>query len=381
MPIRNGRLYTDKTKTPSVGITLHEIAKCIGVGSLDLQTLCEHPKVNMWSRKKPIGKGDRDLDYVGEWWKSPDGSCSINPPKRVSTFYTLLGLYDGKHNGWTRMIPPKGRQLDFDGYFHYAQPPVKEMDSQEYYFNIDGPIDVSIAYNPDDVDETGSGSIKMTDLIIDNMPLSDWYIGIAVYSEDGSLCKGYVATQQGENVETIHYPSDELIVGQTYLLVPFYSKVKLEFNSGDSTEESLMSIPIVQPVKFRYRDVTELLTIIPDIIWAEDKKSFTLDVKVVNNGVTFRNVEIGTARVMAVRSGFQSSDDYWTANIDAELDYEVDLGLSNVDIPVTGLAVSKTVNVRENFNDYTYVLLVRLISMKRNFDYGPEEIASEVEPS
>ena len=63
MPIKNGKLYIDETTDPKEGIDVREIARCIGVGSLDLGKLCAHDKVNMWSRKKHIANGNYGIDF------------------------------------------------------------------------------------------------------------------------------------------------------------------------------------------------------------------------------------------------------------------------------------------------------------------------------
>lgn len=383
MPIKNGKLYIDETTDPKEGIDVREIARCIGVGSLDLGKLCAHDKVNMWSRKKHIANGKITIDYKNDWWKSPDGSCSIEPPRRVSTFQALLGQYDGRNNGWTRMSSIRARALDFNGYYHYAKPPIGGIEYQTVYFNDADPINVSVYYNDDDVDETGSGSIKMTDMRVDNMELSDWYIGLALFDEEGTLCKGHSATQTGGNIESVEFPKNELIVSKSYMLVPFFSNKRLQFFPGDVTEGGiqLMSVPIVQPVKFKYLDVSTLLVINIEASWSEDKSSITFTVTIINNGTTDRNLTNpdnngGTVRLVRKREGLETRDQYWALNLE-EGDFDIDLGLTSV--PKNGISVTKTQVIPEkkgeiDFRSSDYVILARLSSMNRNFDGGPEEV-------
>ena len=289
------------------------------------------------------------------------------------------------------MVSIKARALDFNGYYHYAKPPISGIEYQAVYFNDADPINVSVHYNDDDVDETGSGSIKMTDMRVDNMELSDWYIGLALFDETGTLCKGHSATQTGGNIESVVFPKDELIVSKSYMLVPFFSNKRLEFFPGDVTEGGiqLMTVPIVQPVKFRYLDVSTLLVINADANWSEDKSSITFTIYIINNGTTDRNLTDpdnngGTVRLVRKREGLETRDQYWALDLE-EGDFDIDLGLTYV--PKNGINVTKTQVIPEkkgeiDFRSSDYVILVRLSSMNRNFDYGPNDIPnSNSEPS
>ena len=376
MPVKNGRIYIDKSKTPNVGISAHDIARCLGVGTLDIGKQCTHDKVNMFSIKKPVEINQREPNRAIEWWKGTEGNCGIAAPTRVSSFTSLLAQYDGGMNGWRRVKPVTwNRYNDFDGYYHYAQPPITEIDSQDSYFKLNGElVNVNISYNGDDVDSSGSGSLKMSDFIIDNLSLDKWYMGVVIMDETGSDWIGFVANQQGANIESIDFPMNMLVVGKSYIVVPFYSKTAFNVSYADG-DKTIMALPIVQPVKFRVRDAKELLSIGAEASWSSDNATVTFTVDIQNNGTGPRAVGPATARLMVLRDNLQSADDYWAAN-PSEGDYDIDLGITN--IPQEGVSVTKTQAV---LKDKAYVLLVRLYSAGINFDYGPEFISPEIEVS
>lgn len=381
MPIRNGRLYVDTSKTPNVGISIKEIARCIGVGSGDLGTLAKHKNNNMWSRKKPVERNEVDVNYEGiDWWKGFEGNCGVAAPTRVSSFSALLAQYDGRLNGWVH-VPPQThfRQEDYNGYYHYAKAPITGIDSQSQYFKInDSEVQVSISYNGDDVDENGSGSLKMSDFIIDNLSLDKWYVGVVIMDESGSDWIGFVANQQGADIETITFPMNMLVVGKTYMAVPFYSKTAFDVSYADG-DKTIMSIPVVQPVKFKVAEPSALLFIGADAQWSSDKSRIDFTVEIVNRGTGSRNVDVATARLMVERADLSTPDGYWALNLDATTDYDIDLGITS--IPKDGLTVTKSQSIPQGNRNKTYVLLVRIVGAGINFDFGPEYVLYEDELS
>ena len=69
-------LGTTNISTTLVGTTL-------GTSSRDVGTLCTHPNINPLSKYKPVRSiGMNQIDKTGNpnWWKTPDGMCSISIP-------------------------------------------------------------------------------------------------------------------------------------------------------------------------------------------------------------------------------------------------------------------------------------------------------------
>jgi hypothetical protein len=367
MTLINGRL-----KKP---VSLLEISKCIGVKKQDLGTLVLHPNVNMWSRKKPV-HNDSPAPDSNEWWKGAEKDCGIKAPKRVSSFADVRDMYDGNLNGWSYTKPERYyRQLDFDGYYHNAEPQINGLDVPEEVF-MGNNIAASIGLRESDLDEDGDGSLDMQDIMVDGVSLDEWYVGIAIF--DGDKLVGWKAEDKGLQAQQLEYPTTNGMLGKTYTVMPFYSKVMLPQDSGNY-EEALMSVPILMPKEVEIKSVDSLLSIYVDAIWSNDKSAITFTLQVDNKGVYDRPVTSSYARLMEERVELNTPDEYWTLNLDGETEYGIDLNIT--DIPKDGLVQTFTQNIGSSNKDRTYVLLVRLISGGENIDYGPEVVNYEEELS
>lgn len=375
MPIRNGRLYIDKEKDE--GISIREVARCIGVGSEDLGTLMSHRNNNMWSRKKGVVINAKVVDYdLPEWWKGSEGNCGIAAPTRVATLLQVYAQYDGKLNGWRHVLPHTNyRILDYNGYYHYAKPPITGMDAQEQYYKLeDAPIQASIAYNENDIDETGSGSLQMSDIKIDNIPLDQWYVGVAILSEDGTNVVGRVATQSGENIETISFPSTGLVESYSYILMPFYSKTPIGINEGDSGDWDLMAIPLVKPVTFKLESPSKMISVGVDAEWSGDKSSITVTVYAENKSVSAFDFT-DTSAVVKLRFEGMGFEDGMAAG-----EYEVNIA-SDIGVlyPRQPKVVIKVQNIPSEYRTKTYYAWVRLYTAGINFNAGPEIVIDNTE--
>ena len=367
MTLINGRL-----KRP---VSLLEISKRIGIKKQDVGTLVLHKNVNMWSRKKPVYNNSPAPDSK-EWWKGADGDCGIKAPKRVSSFAEVRNLYDGYLNGWSYTKPHTHlNQLDFDGYYHNAEPQINGLDVPESVF-IGNNIAVSIGLRESDLDEDGDGSLDMKDILVDGVSLDEWYVGIAIF--EGDRLVGWKAEDKGLKAQQLEYPTTNGMVGKTYTIMPFYSKVPLPKDSGNY-DGALMPIPILAPQEVEIKSVDSLLSIYIDTVWSNDKSLITFTLQVDNKGVYDRPVTSSYARLMEERVGLNTPDEYWALDLDGEAEYGIELNITN--IPKDGLIQTFTQDIRGNNKDRTYVLLVRLISAGENIDYGPEVVNYEEELS
>jgi len=104
---------------PSTGITTSMVASAIGASTNDVGTLCSHPNVNMWSKRKPFRDNviQHDEPY---WWRRSGISDNIRG-----------GLYipNGVDQTWSYSKPTGGinnpyRLGDFRGYEHSAYPTI-----------------------------------------------------------------------------------------------------------------------------------------------------------------------------------------------------------------------------------------------------------------
>lgn len=375
MPLKDGRLYTDAAN--KLGISAAEVAQCLGISSLDMGTQCTSAKINMWSRKKPVHINHRAPNRVTEWWKGSEGDCGVKPPTRVSTFAAVKALYDGGLNGWSHTRPSLYyRRMDFDGYYHYAEPQIRELDVPADVI-VGNTIPASVGIREDDRDSSGSGSLNMDEITVDNIALSNWYVGIALF--EGSTLRGWIAEHKGLTMQQYEYPTDSSMIGKTYTVVPFYSKVYLSKDSGVSIDGALMPLPVLQPMQVKVNSTAILISIGAEAIWASDKMSISFTVTALNEGSSSLTFTTATARLRFIENA-TSVNAGWVNGMQAG---EYEFNLLNYGLASTiSAGAEDTTNVisqsiGSSYRDKTYVLLVRLYGGGINFDYGPEEVPED----
>jgi hypothetical protein len=127
----NKRLYVDTAS--GKGISTSEIATCLGdyrvtQNGRSIGLLCTSPKVNMWSKNKPVRtKSFSPLTYL----QRQQANYGLDVSKAHDTEYEdLLGKAISSSCKFGYLAPRGGenepfRLLDFDGYWHKAETPYK----------------------------------------------------------------------------------------------------------------------------------------------------------------------------------------------------------------------------------------------------------------
>lgn len=137
----NGRIFINTSVTPNLGIDVRgDIARVLGRSTGDVGqlywdkdatgALISDPRVNMWSRKKPVPWSINGVPNVNplaahpnDWHKGIDGDYGIKM-KSLSLVSQLPSVIDGGLNGWTyERDTIIARVLDFNGYYHPAPNP------------------------------------------------------------------------------------------------------------------------------------------------------------------------------------------------------------------------------------------------------------------
>ncbi len=53
MPVSSGRIYTDKSVDPQLGVCVEDVQRVLGTNLEYLNELCTHKNVKTWARYKP----------------------------------------------------------------------------------------------------------------------------------------------------------------------------------------------------------------------------------------------------------------------------------------------------------------------------------------
>lgn len=102
---------------PTNDVSVSLVRDTLGESTTNVGALCTSPKINMWSRRKPVRDTRLVIDSYSDIGKGADGMCGlILPPWEGDD--TLLTYY-GQPRGHSSYFPEPYRLGDFRGYFHH----------------------------------------------------------------------------------------------------------------------------------------------------------------------------------------------------------------------------------------------------------------------
>lgn len=179
MPVNNGII--------TAPVSIEDVAKCLGVSSFDLGTLCAngHGKINKWSKKKPIVYNKpqelTDAEFKG---MAVDNNKGIYYGIKAST--EAGNLYDLHNTNYSYVGIPKGgdsspyRLTDFIGYDHNAIPTINGSIPESAYYNVDKSFGVVIDYDYNHANTTGVDIKEIIDNASDATKFESYYPCILV---------------------------------------------------------------------------------------------------------------------------------------------------------------------------------------------------------
>lgn len=353
-------------------ITVAEIGSCIGSSSKDVGTLVLHSNVNMWSRKKPVHISSPEPNRSLEWWKGTENNCGINPPARVSTFAAVKALYDGGLNGWSYTKPATYyRMLDFDGYYHDATPQINGLKAPPTILSGND-ISVSVGIRESDLDSSGSGSLDMSEITVDGVSLNNWYIGIALFENDTRHI-GHIATNRGLQAQEYTYPTNDSMIGKSYTIVPFYSKVMLSKDSGNATEGALMPLPNLMPQRVTVISrSTRLYVGIDEPLWDSARTTISFTVIATSNSTDIVKISSAIIKLRFIEHGYEDGMEGG--------EYQFDMGA--FDVPA-GQEVVKSYSqvIGSSYRSKDYIVYVKLMSSNGTEYTAQEEVLDNTELS
>lgn len=251
MPHANGRIYIDTSTNPDQGVSFADVQQTLGAGSRDLGTLCQSPKINMLSRRKPtpytgfdsgaeqaayIDSGANYDFYAGGIYKPTTIVMdSIYPSNNVGTIQLVSQNLFPFTSKWTYQhpsFPAKYRLLDFNEYLHNGSISYPQTAAQYPYISaIDYGITndsnvytlkvaIMLRFNlTDAVLSTGgvAGLLGLKELLAEkdtNMSDLDFRLGFMIKVPDGNS-GGYSEREQpismlyisGDNLRNYGYQS------------------------------------------------------------------------------------------------------------------------------------------------------------------------------
>ncbi|MBQ7150543.1 MAG: hypothetical protein IJS06_06250 [Prevotella sp.] len=225
-------------------IGLVDVQQVLGESSTDLATLCLSNNINMWAKYKPVVLGTVGHNDAN-WWKGTFGNCGIRMVGiRTTNRANIPSLYSSEDNGWQYEKPYGGsnspyRLADFEGYNHYAIPPVSNFGGTTTVFK-GGTCSFSIGYNAG-----GNSSLALTDITALGTDFADMYFGVLVKGRE-TLCLT-ASSALGDGGSYVSFNSSNLS-GESYMIYPFLAVSPITIGSAESINE-YYSLPIISPVR------------------------------------------------------------------------------------------------------------------------------------
>ncbi len=247
MPVNNGIV--------SAGVQVaDDVAALLGVNNTGIGYLCsnEHGKINMWSRMKPVHRlNDEFPDRIARWWLGTLNDCGI--VAKSVTFYGLIpeAMTADMLNGWYYMPPYGGdaspyRILDFDGYFHYAMPPISGWELMSEVVKGQMLTAALLHSMVPAMPVTSPGSLGLDEIQAMGTPLSEWKLGMVILDKSGNR-KGRVV---GDGLGACEMDISHLITGQTYKAYPFLALYSMGQMDTDIANQ-YVTIPYCAAKEFR----------------------------------------------------------------------------------------------------------------------------------
>jgi hypothetical protein len=225
MSYANGKVYVDTTVTPYIGVSVYDVQRALGTNECDEGSLCRHDNINKWAKYKPVRLSQRYA--VTENGRQSVNYGIINIPtwsylsKMAAFLFTdntttkqnnapSCGYNNGiiywdyeKPQGSSGQNPSPYRIMDFSeypftasqkGYYHFAQAPVRGMETGEINVTPDGVLQVRFPLGVQNANTLTFADLTLPDM--GSRPLSGMWYGILLKQVTGSITnRTYVITQ------------------------------------------------------------------------------------------------------------------------------------------------------------------------------------------
>lgn len=211
MALANGKI--------TAPVSVDDVKSVLGESSNDLAALCKSSKINVWAKYKPTVFPS---PFPDDWYKAKDGNYGINitVENGKSNWKDLVAEYSKANNGYTTLYnKPTGgasapfRLGDFRGYFHNANPEVKDYLSTSVFIRESDTNQILTLFNPVSVD-----GLQIS--YFDFAAFRDKYFGYIITDKSKSTLM-FITTASSVGTFTVPLPKNALQVGD-YIVFPMF---------------------------------------------------------------------------------------------------------------------------------------------------------------
>ncbi len=288
----------------SAPVSVYDIRSAVSHSSGDLGTLIMNGSINKWAKYKPVRYPVIDTvsgqwDYNNNrwltsatWWKA-GGNCGFLIEQftefgaSMTTPGTFMYKLMNQQLGWTYQRPQGGAQQpfrfqDFAQYNRNAIAPYGEIGATKIYVQPNGyaQIDWEITYVDDD-------NLKLTDFSISSHPLSDFYLGILLWS--GNQWRVYTSNIKfgaGEAL-SIAISNATPLVG-TWNMMPFFTLYQATSDTGFGANGLFISMADTTRYSIEFTRDGSVYMMMPWAQWNQAGTQVEYEIVIVNDTSTSR---------------------------------------------------------------------------------------------
>lgn len=219
MALANGKI--------TAPVSVDDVKSVLGESSNDLAALCKSSKINVWAKYKPTVFPS---PFPDDWYKAKDGNFGLNitVDNAKSNWKDLVAEYSKVNNGYSTLYnKPIGgasspyRLGDFRGYFHNANPEVRDYLGMNIFIRESDTNQITAEYNVISVDGDQISYFEFA-------AFKDKYFGYIITDKSKSTLM-FITTASSVGTFTVLLPKNALQVGD-YLAFPMFCSVNYSSN-------------------------------------------------------------------------------------------------------------------------------------------------------
>lgn len=201
-------------------VSVDDVADCLGMTrSSTVADLCTSSKINVWAKYKPTVFPS---PFPDDWYKAEDGNYGINITVENGKNYweDLVAEYSKTNNGYTTLYnKPTGgasspfRLGDFRGYFHNANPEVKDYLTNNVFIRESDTNQILT-----ELSIVSADGLQIS--YFDFAEFKDKYFGYIITDKSKSTLM-FIVTASSVGTFTVPLPKNALQVGD-YLAFPMF---------------------------------------------------------------------------------------------------------------------------------------------------------------
>lgn len=201
-------------------VSVDDVADCLGMNrSSTLADLCTSSKINVWAKYKPTVFPS---PFPDDWYKAKDGNFGLNitVDNAKSNWKDLVAEYSKVNNGYITLYnKPIGgasspyRLGDFRGYFHNANPEVRDYLGKNVFIRESDNNQILTEYNAISAD---GDQVSYFDFAA----FKDKYFGYIITDKSKSTLQ-LITTASSVGTFTVRLPKNALQEGD-YLAFPMF---------------------------------------------------------------------------------------------------------------------------------------------------------------